>query len=56
MKVINRWQCWVIGIWDSLRLGINIDGCDYKEIESKDKTIQTLECQRCGKISSGKIC
>jgi hypothetical protein len=55
MKILNRWQCWIIGIWESLREGLPIDGCDYKEIESENKTIMTLECQRCGKISSGKI-
>lgn len=50
----NRWQCWIVGLWYSLKHGERFIGCDMEEQEfHKNQDVLICKCARCGKTDIG---
>lgn len=54
MRIINIWQCWLKGIWDSILTligtGYPMSGHDWVEKEiHQNTTVVITQCEKCGK-------
>lgn len=54
MKIINRWQCWIVGLWWSIKNGTRFSGCNFTEQEfHENMQVSVCKCDRCGKCDIG---
>lgn len=52
--MFNRWQCWIVGIWWSIKHNTRFSGCDFEEQEfHKNVDVTICKCIRCGKHDIG---
>jgi len=50
-KRFNKWICFVMGIWRSMRHQAHVSGCDYMEIEADIPALVTVNrCEVCGDV------
>ena len=55
MKILNRWQCWIKGLWRSIEIGwpsnYRMSGHTFvNEEEHKNCTVTISRCETCGEL------
>jgi hypothetical protein len=48
---MNKWQCWLEAVWNTLKIGQRTSGHNWVDIEEhKNCTVTVSKCEVCGKI------